>query len=339
MLVRIGPFDTDTRPFLIAEIGNNHEGDPGQAFELVAAALEACVDAVKVQIIDPPRLVNIAQAERIAQLTRFALPLEVFARMAEQTRKGGACFMASAFDADSLSRIAPLCDAIKIASGDLTFDPLLAAAAAAGKPMVLSTGMARIEEIDHAVSLIGRHLHTGQQLETMLALLHCVSLYPTGLTQANLSTMHTLRDRFGLTTGYSDHTLGIEAALVALGMGARILEKHFTLDKAKSTFRDHALSADPLEMRRLAKVVRNFPALGGDGQKGEAIADAGMAPAVRRSAVLARDLPAGAKVTDADIDFVRPGGGIAPGAVKGIVGRKLKAAQPRHTVLSPEHFD
>ena len=337
--MRIGSFDTDTRPFLIAEIGNNHEGDPGHAFELVAAALDAGVDAVKVQIINPPRLVNIAQAERIAQLSRFALPLDVFAKMAEQTRKGGACFMASAFDDVSLSRIAPLCDAIKLASGDLTFDPLLVAAAAVGKPMVLSTGMAKVEEIDQAVSLIGRHIHPEKQLKAMLALLHCVSLYPTGLTQANLSTMHTLRDRFALTTGYSDHTLGIEAALVALGMGARIIEKHFTLDKAKSAFRDHALSADPMEMRQLAQVVRNFPALEGDGQKGEAIADAGMAPAVRRSAVLASDLPAGAKVTDADIDFVRPGGGISPGAVNRIVGRKLKAALPRHTVLLPEHFD
>ena len=336
--MRIGAFDTNTRPILIAEIGNNHEGDSGHAYELVAAALDAGVDAVKVQVIDPPRLVNIAQTERVAQLTRFVLPLEVFARMAEQTRAGGACFMASAFDIVSLSRIAPLCDAIKLASGDLTFDPLLAAAAEIGKPMVLSTGMARMEEIDHAVALLRRHLPSGQTMEARLSLLHCVSLYPTKLAQANLSTMHALRDRFGLTTGYSDHTLGIEAALVALGMGAQIVEKHFTLDKAKSAFRDHALSADPVEMRRLAQVVRNFPALQGDGQKGEVIADAAMAQAVRRSAVLVRDMPAGSILRPADIDFVRPGGGIAPGAAIELVGRALKVGVPRHTVLTPEHF-
>ena len=202
--------------------------------------------------------------------------------------------------------------------------------------MVLSTGMAKMGEIDHAVALIGRHLRTGISPSEALALLHCVSLYPTGLEQANLAAMHTLAERFGLTTGYSDHTLGIEAALVALGMGARVIEKHFTLDKAYSAFRDHALSADPGEMRRLAQVVRGFRQLRGDGQKGDAIADAGMAQAVRRSAVLARDLPAGAVLTLADIDFVRPGAGIPPAAAAGLAGRRLREAKARHAVLSPE---
>ena len=334
--MRLGNLDTDVRPILIAEIGNNHEGDKGVAFALVAAALDVGVDVVKVQIIDPPRLVNIAQTERIAQLTRFVLPIDVFAEMAERTRRGGALFMASAFDTASLARIAPLCDAIKLASGDLTFDLLLAAAASLGKPMVLSTGMAKMGEIDHAVALIGRHLRTGISPSEALALLHCVSLYPTGLEQANLAAMHTLAERFGLTTGYSDHTLGIEAALVALGMGARVIEKHFTLDKAYSAFRDHALSADPGEMRRLAQIVRGFRQLRGDGQKGDAIADAGMAQAVRRSAVLARDLPAGAVLTLADIDFVRPGAGIPPAAAAGLAGRRLREAKARHAVLSPE---
>ncbi len=336
--MKIASFDTAHRPFLIAEIGNNHEGDHGRAYELVAAALAAGVDAVKVQIIDPPRLVNVAQAERIAQLGRFALPIGVFAEMAERTRKGGACFMASAFDVDSLARIAPMCDAIKLASGDLTFDPLLARAAMLGQPLVLSTGMARMEEVAHAVRLIEQHLPAGSRLVDRLALLHCVSLYPTGIEQANLNAMTSLRNAFGLTTGYSDHTLGIEAALVALGMGAQVIEKHFSLDKATSAFRDHALSADPSEMSRLAKIVRNFGSLLGDGEKGDAIADAGMAQAVRRSVVCARDLPAGAALTLEDLDFVRPGGGIAPADATAIVGRRLAISVTRHTVLSPAHL-
>ena len=336
--MRIAAFDTDVRPLLIAEIGNNHEGDRGQALELVAAALDAGVDAVKIQIIDPPRLVNIAQTERIAQLTRFALPLEVFAEMAERTRRGGALFMASAFDVGSLTRIAPFCDAIKLASGDLTFDPLLEAAASLGKPLVLSTGMSNVEEIAHAVALIGYQLPSGKTLLEGLALLHCVSLYPTGLEQAGLATMNMLAKRFNLTTGYSDHTLGIEAALVALGMGARVIEKHFTLNKTQSAFRDHALSADPREMRRLAEMVRGFPQLLGDGEKNGSFADAAMAPAVRRSAVLSRDLPAGARLTQADLDFVRPGSGIPPADVASLIGRPLRSALTRHTVLSPEHF-
>lgn len=336
--MRIAAFDTDIRPLLIAEIGNNHEGDKERALALVDAALEAGVDAVKVQIIDPPRLVNIAQSERIAQLTRFALPLDVFADMSRRTRQRGAIFMASAFDTGSLARIAPLCDAIKIASGDLTFDPLLMAAAGLGKPMVLSTGMSNMEEIAHAVAMIGSHLLPGKALPEELALLHCVSLYPTGLGQAGLATMSALAQRFGLTTGYSDHTLGIEAALVALGMGARMVEKHFTLNKAQSAFRDHALSADPGEMRRLAEVMHGFRELLGDGEKTGVFADAAMAPAVRRSVVLAHDLPAGAKLTQSDLDFVRPGGGIAPAAAADLLGRTLRVALVRHTVLSPEHY-
>lgn len=336
--MRIAAFDTDIRPLLIAEIGNNHEGDKERALALVDAALDAGVDAVKVQIIDPPRLVNIAQTERIAQLTRFALPLDVFADMSRRTRQGGAIFMASAFDTGSLARIAPLCDAIKIASGDLTFDPLLMAAASLGKPMVLSTGMSNMEEIAHAVAVIGSHLFPEKALAEELALLHCISLYPTGLNQAGLATMRSLAQRFNLTTGYSDHTLGIEAALVALGMGARMVEKHFTLNKAQSAFRDHALSADPGEMRRLAEVMRGFPELLGDGEKTGVFADVAMAPAVRRSVVLAHDLPAGAKLTQADLEFVRPGGGIAPTAAADLLGRTLRVALVRHTVLLPDHY-
>ena len=336
--MRIAAFDTDVRPLLIAEIGNNHEGDKGHALELVAAALDAGVDAVKVQVIDPPRLVNIAQTERIAQLSRFKLPLEVFAEMSERSHNGGALFMASAFDTGSLARIAPLCDAIKLASGDLTFDPLLMAAAALGKPMVLSTGMSDMEEISHAVALIGRHLPPGKSLAEALAVLHCVSLYPTDLAQAGLATIQTLGKRFDLTVGYSDHTLGIETALVALGMGARVIEKHFTLDKARSAFRDHALSADPGEMRRLAELVRGFRQMMGDGEKGGGFADAAMAPANRRSIVLARDLPAGSRLTQADLDFVRPGSGISPVDAAEVIGRTLQCALVRHTVLSPEHF-
>lgn len=332
--MKIGANDTTVRPLLIAEIGNNHEGDPAQALALVDAALEAGVDAVKIQVIDPPRLVNVANAERIAQLTRFGLSDATFAAMAERTRKHGAWFMASAFDTGSLARVEPYCDAIKIASGDLNFHPLLAAAARIGKPIVLSTGMATLEEIRAAVAVIGSYLPPGLRLGDNLALLHCVSLYPTLPQQANLGAMRLLADGFSLTTGYSDHTLGIDVALLALGLGAKIIEKHFTLDKSRTTFRDHALSADPDEMRRLAAAVRSYAEVLGDGNKGEQIADRTMAQAVRRSIVAAHDLAAGTVLCAEDLDFVRPGGGIAPPELAGVLGKTLGRALPRHAVLA-----
>ncbi len=337
--MKIGANDTAVRPLLIAEIGNNHEGDPAQALALVDAALEAGVDAVKIQVIDPPRLVNLAQAERIAQLTRFGLSDATIAAMAERTRKHGAWFMASAFDTGSLARVEPYCDAIKIASGDLNFHPLLAAAAHIGKPIVLSTGMATLEEIHAAVGVIGTHLPAGQQLGDKLALLHCVSLYPTLPQQANLGAMRLLSDTFSLTTGYSDHTLGIDVALLALGLGAKMIEKHFTLDKSRTSFRDHALSADPAEMRRLAAAVRGYAEVLGDGNKGEQIADRAMAQAVRRSIVAARDLAAGTVLRAEDMDFVRPGGGIAPPELAEVLGKTLSRALPRHAVLVWQDLD
>jgi N-acetylneuraminate synthase/N,N'-diacetyllegionaminate synthase len=331
--VKIGKFDTVQRPLLIAEIGNNHEGDPAQALALVDSALECGVDAVKIQVIDPARLVNISQKERIAQLSRFSLSTETTAEMAARTKRGGALFMASAFDTGSLSRIAPLCDAIKIASGDLDFQPLLAAAARLGKPIVLSTGMATLEETRTAVNTIKGNLPRENALEDSLALLHCVSLYPTQPAQANLRGMKTLAGAFSLTVGYSDHTLGIEVALLALGLGARIVEKHFTLDKTRTTFRDHALSADPGDMRRLAGAVRSFAEILGDGEKGDRIADRSMAEAVRRSIVASRDLSAGTRLRAEDLDFVRPGTGIPPSRLDEVIGKKLTKPLARHAVL------
>src|SRR6185503_15333412 len=122
-------------------------------------------------------------------------------------------------------------DAIKIASGDLDFDPMLEFAASSGRPVVLSTGMSTMEEIVRAVEVFKAALPRGDSVVDRLAVLHCVSLYPTPLEQANLNAIPIIAKRLGLTTGYSDHTLGIEAAMVALALGARVIEKHFTLDK------------------------------------------------------------------------------------------------------------
>jgi len=331
--MKIGDLDTAGRPILIAEIGNNHEGDRERAMALVDSALESGVDAVKIQIIDPARLVNISQQERIAQLSRFALPMETMAEMAARTRKGGALFLASAFDLDSLARIAPLCDAIKLASGDLDFHPLLAAAARLGKPVLMSTGMATLAEIRAAVDVIERNLPQRDELPARLALLHCVSLYPTQPGQANLRGMQLLSETFSLTTGYSDHTLGIEVALIALGLGARIVEKHFTLDKTRAGFRDHALSADPADMRRLAQAVRSFAEILGDGEKDDRIADRGMAAVARRSIVAIRDLPAGTRLRAEDFDFVRPGTGIPPSRLAEVTGKLLNKPLARHAML------
>lgn len=334
--MKIGAIDLDKRPLLIAEIGNNHEGNADVAFKLAEAAMEAGADAVKVQIIEPARLVNRSEEQRIAQLTRYRLPRDVFLRMAERVRAKGGLFMASVFDCDSLTQWASELDAIKIASGDLDFDPLLQVAARSGKPIVLSTGMSNLEEIARAAAIVAKELPKGVALTDRLAVLHCVSLYPTPLEQTNLAAMTTLRDRLGVTIGYSDHTLGIVSALVALGLGARIIEKHFSLDKNYSAFRDHALSAEPAEFAELAKAFKAYAPMLGTGLRDGELPDAATRAAARRGIVTSRDIAAGEMLTADDLDYVRPAKGFPPSAAREVIGRRVHAALKAHHVITPE---
>jgi N,N'-diacetyllegionaminate synthase len=213
--MKIGALDTDREVLLIAEIGNNHEGNAAAAAALAERALDCGAHIVKFQLIEPERLVSVEQTERVKQLSRFKLPVSVYQDIAGKVHARGGVFMASAFDVDTLAAILPTLDAVKIASGDLDFDPLLALAAKSGKPVVLSTGMATLPEIEHAVTAFHAALPKGARLEERLALLHCVSLYPTKPEQANLEGMATLQKKFGLVTGYSDHVLGIDVAVPA----------------------------------------------------------------------------------------------------------------------------
>lgn len=336
--MKIGEFDLDKRVLLVAEIGNNHEGDQELALELVAAAAEAGADAVKVQVIDPERLVNRSQTERVAQLSRYRLSIASFAKMAALAESKGVLFLASAFDTRSLEAIADLVAAIKIASSDLDFEPLLAKAASLGKPLLLSTGMGTLAEVDAAVKTVRKHAAAGP-LSEVLALLHCVSLYPTPLSTANLRAIQTLKNAFDLTVGYSDHTLGLEAAIVALSLGARLIEKHFTLDKTRTTFRDHALSADPEDLRRLAVMAHTIDEMLGNGTRVPSQAEEEAAALLRRSIVAARALPAGTRLAADDLDYVRPRNGLPPAAAPRLLGRRLRMPLQTHDLILESHLD
>lgn len=330
--------DLTRERILIAEIGNNHEGDSKLAIELAHAAVESGADVVKVQLINPERLVNISQTQRIEQLTRFRLPMQTFEEMAKIAHAKDTLFMASAFDVDSLEEINPLLDGIKIASGDLDFHPLLIKVASLNKPIILSTGMSTLAEIKTSVDVIAASLNSGLLVDH-LALLHCVSLYPASLEEANLKAIQTLQKEFDLTVGYSDHTLGIEASIASLSLGARIIEKHFTLDKTRTTFRDHSLSADPADLRRLADVIHQYDAMLGSGEKNISTAEASMGEVARRSIVAAKDLPAGVILVESDFDCIRPRNGLPPAEIPSLIGKKLKTSLKRHDVVLKEHVE
>lgn len=319
--MKITNFDTDRRVLVIAEIGNNHEGDINRAEEMIREAGECGVDAVKFQIFQTEYFVRPCDRERFDRLKSYELTPRQFGKLAKQAREAGLLFIATPLDLPSVEWLAEYVDAFKIASGDITFYPLIERVAATGKPLILSTGASSIDEVSRAVRCV-REARGSDASD--LALLHCVSAYPAPNEQLNLLAIPQLRERFGVPVGYSDHSLGVEACTAAVAIGARIIEKHFTLDKNLSTFRDHQLSADPEDMRLLVARVREMEQMFGSGDKQAQDCEESMVNAIRRSVGVVKDCPSGHVLTEGDLVWLRPGTGIPPGREQDLVGRALK---------------
>jgi N,N'-diacetyllegionaminate synthase len=324
--MKIGNFDLARDVLIVAEIGNNHEGDFALAEEMVGLAARSGAHAVKFQTIFADRFISrTREPERYERFKRFAFTESQFTKLAETAKRAGIIFMSSAFDLAGADFLRTICPAIKIASGDNTFFPLLEHVGGFGIPIVLSTGLADARDVSAAVGALERGA-TGADKQLELALLHCVSAYPTPAASANLAAIGELARRFGRTVGYSDHTLGIEAAVASVALGARLIEKHFTISHTHSAFRDHQLSADPAQMTELVRRVAEMREMLGDGSLAPRAVEAGGALASRRSIAAATDLPAGTVLSSANITWVRPGGGLPPGQEHRVLGRKVKAA-------------
>lgn len=335
--MHIGQHDLDSRVFVIAEIGNNHEGSRAVAQTMIEKAAAAGADAVKLQTFDPDHYVSARDVERLQRLRKFRLSTDDLAQLVHVAKANGVIFFSTPFDLGSVALLDPLVPVFKIASGDNTFYPLLERVADTGKPIIVSGGMATIDELRRAVQTIqsrwARH-----NADPGLAVLHCVSSYPAPPEEANIAAIGSLRE-LGLTVGYSDHTLGIDAAILAVAAGARIVEKHFTLDKNYSSFRDHQLSADPAEMRELVERIRRTEVLLGTGHKVAQASELASMNAVRRSIVSVADLPKGKVLALPDITWVRPAGGLPPGSESQILNRRLRDDVPAGTPLTPAMFE
>jgi len=327
--MRIGELDTGQRVAIVAEIGNNHEGDLAVARELVHAAARAGAHAVKFQAIDPPELVASEETARLAQLERFRLTPESFAELAELARGLGLRFLCTPFSLGAVDWLAPLVDAFKIASGDNDYVLLLERVAATRRPVIVSAGMTDTAGVRRAQQVV---LGAGAP---EVAVLHCVSAYPTATDAARLMTIPMLARELGCTVGYSDHTIGPQACLTAVAVGARILEKHLTLSHDFSDFRDHQLSSEPAELREIVERVAEVEALlGGPREVAVLPEEEAVAAAARRSAVAARDLPEGHTLSAEDICYLRPSGPI--GASVPVVGRVLRESRRSGERLEPE---
>lgn len=333
--MKICTHDTDSRVLIVAEIGNNHEGSIVAAEELIGRAAEAGADAVKFQTIIPERLVARTDERRLAQLRRFRLSYDDFRYLASVARRCGVLFLSTPFDCESAAFLDTLVPAYKVASGDLTFFPLLETVARIGKPIIISTGAATMDEIAAAVACV-RQTWSARSASEDLALLHCVASYPVPPEQANIRAIVALRERFpDCTIGYSDHTIGTDAAVAAVVLGARIIEKHFTIAHDHSDFRDHQLSATPDELHALIERVRAVEPMLGSGEKvPQACEEVGRA-ALRRSIAAACDLPAGTVMTREHLTWVRPAGGMPPGDENAIVGRRLRESVTAGVAITP----
>ena len=318
---------------VVAEIGVNHEGDPDVAAGLIRMAAEAGADAVKFQTYTPERYVSASDPARLARVTRFCLDEAAHRRLAEEAAKRGVAFFSTAVTEDVVDFLAGLCPAIKIASGDLTFEPTVRAAAATGKPVILSTGLGTLEEIDRAVAWF-RDAAGTRGLSERLVLMHCVSAYPTPVEQANVRSVPFLRQRYGLTTGYSNHVLEAEAVLAAVALGAQLIEVHFTDRKTGREFRDHALAFEPSDLATLIEsIARVRSSLGSYGKERQPCELENL-PLVRKGLVAARDLEAGAVLRGEDLMYARPATEFGASERAALVGRRLTRAIKRGELIA-----
>jgi len=265
---------------------------------------------------------------RFARLSSFELPYDTFASLASLARSLGLLFIATPLDLPSARFLAGQVDAMKIASGDNDFFPLLEEAARSAKPVIVSSGLSDLTQITRSARYIEAQWSRFGVPETarQLAVLHCVSSYPAPPEEVHLSALGTLASALNCTIGYSDHTLGIDVCVAAAAAGARIIEKHFTLDTHYSDFRDHQLSADPENLRALVAAVARVAQLLGRPEKTLQPSEAAHAQAIRRSIVAAANLPAGHRIGSDDLMWIRPADGLRPGDEELLIGHALKHA-------------
>jgi len=339
---RIGP---DYPPYVIAELSGNHNGKIERAFELMDVAKRAGADAVKLQTYtadtmtidsDGPEFEirgGLWAGRRLYELYQEAgTPWEWHAKLFERGRALGLTVFSTPFDPTAIDFLVSLgAPAMKIASFEATDLPLIAKIASAGKPVILSTGMADLVEIAQAVDAC-RAAGCKE-----LVLLHCVSGYPSSPKEANLRTIPHLAQTFGCPIGLSDHTLGVAVSVGAIAMGACVIEKHFTLARADGG-PDAAFSLEPDELAELCTGTRDaWQALGAvdygrkESERQNVI--------FRRSLYVVRDIAAGETMTAENVRSIRPGYGLAPKHLPAVLGRKVRAPLKRGTALKWEHID
>lgn len=333
------------KTYIIAEIGVNHNGSMDLARELIDVAADCGADAVKFQTFTADELVTKKAAKATYQkettdaeqsqyemLDALALDEDQFAELSAYCSTKNIEFLSTPFSfksSDLLERIGV--NAYKVSSGDLTYSEFLKHLGRKQKPVIISTGMATISEVETAVRALES---TGLK---DISILHCVSNYPANPADCNLKAMDTLSRCFGYPVGWSDHSQGPALSLAAVALGAQIIEKHITLDCAMEG-PDHRASMEPAEFKTMVCDIRDIERALGDGCKKPTPSEADTAQVARRSIVAKGDLQKGHVIAEADLDVLRPGTGLKPDQLQEIVGLVLAEAAAEGTPLTMDHF-
>ena len=313
-------FNTDFA--VIAEIGCNHEGSFEKAVELTQLAAQSGANIIKFQSYTPERFIAANDSIRMERIKRFALTAEEHLQLYALTKSLGVIFMSTPVTEDWVNFLNPLCPAFKIASGDITFKPVIQKAAQTGKPLIVSTGAATIEEIDQAVEWIKTSVDTND-LKERLILMHCVSSYPTPIQEANILSIPYLRERYGLNVGYSNHVIGMSACLAAVALGANVIEIHFTDQKEGREFRDHALSFESNDLKNFIYLAKEIRKSLGKYDKHIQPCEGNNIPLIRKGIVAAKDIKAGEVLTEDNLMFSRPATEFRSGDLSQLVGKKI----------------
>ena len=325
------------KTFIIAEAGVNHNGDEKTALALVEAAAKSGADAVKFQTFSADKLTRkgAAKAEYQRQTTgagdqhgmlkALEISESLHRRLFAHCREFGIEFMSTAFDEGALDFLLALgIKRIKVPSGEITNAPLLVHMAGKGLPLIISTGMAELDEVVTAVDTIhaARIAHAfAEPLAEVVTLLHCTSNYPADNADVNLRAMNTMARTTGLRVGYSDHTLGLAVSIGAVALGATVIEKHFTLDR-ELPGPDHRASLEASQFSSLVRQIRDVEAALGSDVKSPTASELPVRDLVRSSVTTVRSVAAGVAISKDDIALLRPGTGIPPFDRDKVIGRK-----------------
>ena len=316
-----------SKVLIIAEAGVNHNGDIETAKKLAYVAKECGADLVKYQTIDLDSIVsnnapmadyqknNIGKSESQKEMLRkLVLSYDEFVELKNYCDEIGIKFLSTPFELKSVDFLEELgCEMWKIPSGEITNYPYLIKIARTGKPIIISTGMSTIEEIDECINLLRTNGATD------ITILQCNTQYPTDFIDANVKAMVTLKERYGTNVGYSDHTRGIIVPVMAVALGATVIEKHFTLDKNMEG-PDHKASLEPSELKEMISAVRNAEEALGTGEKIPSASECKNKEVARKSIVAKKRIKKGELFTESNITTKRPGTGISPMKWKDIIG-------------------